>query len=157
VRKIFYVPKEENIDEYKSQWENVYAEIQHGISENTKDLIKDVDKAGEVSIPEYRFLEVPINFSDKDYVQFNYWDDFEVIKKDKPEIISEIYTNDLDNPSSQSVLLKTLPMHYVEIGNHWQSDFLKLDIGWYEVVIKVDGIEVETKETSVYEYYFEEE
>jgi hypothetical protein len=48
-------------------------------------------------------------------------------------------------------------MHYVEIGNHWQSDFLKLDIGWYEVVIKVDGIEVETKETSVYEYYFEEE
>lgn len=157
MRKIFYVPKQENIDDYKSQWENVYAEIQHGVSENTKDFIKDVDIAGEICIPEYRLLEIPINFSDKDYIQFGYWDDFEVIKKEKAEVICHVYTNDLENPGSQSILLKTLPMHYIEIGNHWATDYIRLDIGWYEIAVSVNGVEVESKETSVYEYYLEEE
>ena len=111
MRKLFYVPKEENIDDYKSQWENIYAEIQHGVSENTKDYIQNVNQAGVIHIPEYRMLEVPISFSDKEFIQFGYWDDFEVINQDKPEVTCEVYTNDLDNPGSEAVLINTMPMH----------------------------------------------
>lgn len=157
MRKLFYVPKEENIDDYKSQWENIYAEIQHGVSENTKDYIQNVNQAGVIHIPEYRMLEVPISFSDKEFIQFGYWDDFEVINQDKPEVTCEVYTNDLDNPGSEAVLINTMPMHYLEQGLHWATDFMSLEIGWYEIVVKVNGVETESRETSVYEYYLEEE
>ena len=157
MRKVFYVPKNDNIDDYKSQWENIYTEIQHGVSENTKDFIDNIEVAGVINIPEYRMLDVPINFSDREFLQFKYWDDFEVIKKEKPEVICEIYTNNLDNPSSESVLINTMPMHYLEQGLHWSTDFTSLEIGWYEIVVKVDGLETESRETSVYEYYLEEE
>ena len=48
-------------------------------------------------------------------------------------------------------------MHYLEQGLHWATDFMSLEIGWYEIVVKVNGVETESRETSVYEYYLEEE
>jgi hypothetical protein len=157
VRKIFYVPAGESIDDYKPQWDGVYAEIQHGLSENTKEYIVDESVAQEILIPEYKDLDCPVNFSDREYVQIYYWDDFESIKDEKPQIILEIWSNDLNNPSAEQNLIDKHIMNWSTKGNFWESPHIKLDIGWYEMSVKVDGIESLTRETSVYEYYLEEE
>lgn len=157
MRKIFYVPANKDIEDYKSQWDKVVTEIVHGVSENIKDYITNEEVGQLVYIPEYRVLDTPRNISNASYFQIIYFDDFESIKEEKPEVICEIWKKNLDNPSEAEVKYTQYPLHFVVGKRNWVSDHLKLPIGWFDFVIKVDGVEVESAECAVYEYNLEEE
>ena len=60
MRLIYYVPDNMSIDDYKSEWEQVVAEVHHGLSPNIEDYVKDPTKAQVVEIPEYRKAHIPI-------------------------------------------------------------------------------------------------
>jgi hypothetical protein len=157
MRKIFYVPKSKNYMDYESEWKGVTGHIQTGLSDNIEEFVDNPDVAQMILVPEYFNLEIPVHSSNKEYFQVEYYDDFEVLKKEKADITIEFWKKNLDNPSQEEILIDTYPMNY-EVGRSiWISNHIKLDIGWYDCVLKKDGVEVDSKEMSVYEYFLEEE
>ena len=102
-------------------------------------------------------LGAPNHASNKEYFQIEYFDDFEVLKRDKAVISLQVWKKNLDNPSEEDVLVETYPCLF-EVGRQiWITNHIKLDIGWYDFVIKSDNEEIDTHEISVYESYDEEE
>ena len=79
MRLIYYVPDNMSIDDYKSEWEQVVAEVHHGLSPNIEDYVKDPTKAQVVEIPEYRKAHIPINAASKDFIQYVYVDEYDDI------------------------------------------------------------------------------
>lgn len=157
MRKVFFVPKSQDYNDFKPEWEGVTGIIQHGLSDNIKEYVIDENKAQMVLIPEYYAILAPTHTSNADYFQIEYFDDFEVLKREYADITCEIWKKNLDNPSEEEKLVETLPMNF-EVGRQiWITNHVKLDIGWYDLVIKKNGKEVDSKECSVYEYNFEEE
>ena len=157
MRKIFYVPKSKNYMDYESEWKGVTGHIQTGISENIKDFVDNPDVAQMVLIPEYFLLGAPSHASNKEYFQIEYFDDFEVLKRDKAVISLQVWKKNLDNPSEEDILVETYPCSF-EVGRQiWITNHIKLDIGWYDLVILKDNEEVDSREISIYEYFLEEE
>jgi len=157
MRKVFFVPKSLNYQDYESEWKGITGIVQHGLSENIKDYVEDENKAQMVLIPEYYAILAPTHTSNADFFQIEYFDDFEVLKREYAEITCEVWKKNLDNPSLGEEMVQNLPMNF-EVGRQiWITNHIKLDIGWYDFVIKKDGVEVDTKECSIYEFNFEEE
>ena len=157
MRKIFYVPKSKDYMDYESEWKGVTGHIQTGISDNIKDFVDNPDVAHMVLIPEYFLLGAPNHASNKEYFQIEYFDDFEVLKRDKADISLQVWKKNLDNPSEEDVLVETYPCWF-EVGRQiWITNHIKLDIGWYDLVLLKDNEEVDSREISIYEYFLEEE
>lgn len=157
MRKIFYVPKSKDYMDYESEWKGVTALIQTGLSESIEQFVENPEVAQMVNIPEYFNLEAPNHASDKEYFQVEYYDDFEVLKRDKADISLQVWKKNLDNPSQEDVLVETYPMNF-EVGRKiWITNHIQLDIGWYDVVLLKGSKEIDSKEMSIYEYFLEEE
>jgi hypothetical protein len=157
MRKIFYVPKSKEISDYESEWKGVTGVVQHGISKNIEDLVDNPDAGQMILIPEYFDLNAPNHASDKEYFQVEYYDDFEVLKRDKGDITLQVWKKNLDNPSEEDILVETYPLLF-EVGRQiWITNHIKLDIGWYDLVLLKDSEEMDSKEMSIYEYFLEEE
>lgn len=156
MRLIYYVPDNMSIDDYKSEWEQVVAEVHHGLSANIEDYVKDPTKAQVVEIPEYRKAHIPINAASKDFIQYIYIDEF-FDKDEVPQYSMEIWSKNLDNPSESQVKIDTHLLQYDKHKRHFYSEHIALRPGWYDVVFKKDGKEVESKEIAVYEAPDEEE
>lgn len=156
MRLIYYVPDNMSIDDYKSEWEQVIAEVHHGLSPNIEDYVKDPTKAQVVEIPEYKKAHIPINAASKDFIQYIYIDEF-FDKDEMPQYSMEIWSKNLDNPSESQVKIDTHLLQYDNHKRHFYSEHIALRPGWYDVVFKKDGKEVESKEIAVYEAPDEEE
>ena len=156
MRTVFYIPKGEKVEDYKDQWFGKTNEVHTGPSENIKNYIEDESVAHFIYIPEFRHIVSPINVSNKEYFQVGYVDDF-VDKNNLPQFICEVWTKNLDNPSEEQVKTDTWIMQYDIGAKFFHTDHVKLDIGWYDFVIKSDNEEIDTHEISVYESYDEEE
>jgi len=157
MRNIFYIPKDKDINDYKSEWFNKFPEVHHGLSDNIKEYISDPSIAQEVLIPEYSGIMAPQSIGNVEFFQIEYFNDFESIKQEKSFVELEIWSKDLDDPSKEEVLVDKKPFHY-EVGRRcFITDHFKLDVGWYDFVVKVDGEQTELKECSVYEVILEEE
>ena len=156
MRIIYYVPEGESIDDYKSEWDQVVAEVHVGLSPNIEDYIKDPTKAQVVEIPEYRKAHIPVNAASKDFIQYVYIDEF-FDKDETPQYKMEIWSKNLDKPSETHVKIDTHILQYDNFKKHFYSEHISLAPGWYDVVFFRDGEEVESKEIAVYEASDEQE
>lgn len=157
MREIYYIPEGFSVEDYKSEWENLTGEVHVGLSDNIKEYVENPSVGQLVYIPEFSFTVAPRTISNLDFWQVEYFNDFEVIKDTKPPVSMEVWTKNLDDPSEEQKLVDKYPLHY-EVGRKcFISDHLRLDTGWYDIIIFVDGEEVDSKEATIYEKNVEEE
>lgn len=156
MREIFYIPEGGIVDDYSEQWKGRTSLVQVGLSANIEEYVTNPELAQFILIPEYQHMDIPRNISNQEFFTIIYWDDFETIKQEKPEATLEQWSKNLDDPTEESVHIETYPMHY-EVGrNCYISNHLKLDVGWWDMVVKIDGKTKITKEISVWESTEEE-
>lgn len=155
MRYIFYIPEGESVADYKDQWEQKTNEVHSGMSKSIEGLVEDPEKAQFVEIPEYQFARVQKNVASKDYISYNYVDDF-VDQNDLPQYIMEVWKKNLDNPSEPEEKIDQHFMQYEKIYRWFYTDHINLNAGWYNLVFKKDDEEVEVKEITVYDAYEEE-
>lgn len=155
MRKVFYIPEGEKVDNYKEQWFEKTNEVHTGLSKNIEQYIKDPSVAQFVNIPEFKHMLAPINSSNAEYFQVGYVNDFDD-RDNLPQYIVEVWTKNLDNPSEQQVKIDSWIMQYDASAGFFHTDHVKLEIGWYDLIITKEGEEVDSHEISVYESYEEE-
>ena len=156
MRLIYYVPEGESIEDYKSEWDQVVAEIHTGLSPNIEDFVKDPTVAQLVEIPEFKMAFVPVNASSKDFVQYRYVDEF-VDKDDLPQYSMEVWSKNLDNPSEEKTKIDTHLLQYDNYKRHFYSEHIALRPGWYDIIFLKNREEVDAKEIAIYEKNDEEE
>lgn len=157
MREIFYIPEGGIVNDYKEHWEGITSIVQVGLSANIEEYVSNPELAQLILIPEYKNLDTPRNISNLEYFQCVYFDDFETIKQEKPEVYLQVWSKNLDNPAEEHVLIQTYPMHY-EVGRKcFITDHMKLSVGWYDMVVLVDKQKTEERTTTVYEMVLEEE
>ena len=155
MRTVFYIPEGDEVEDYKEEWENKTAEVHTGISPNIKDYVDDPSIAQWVHIPEFKHMLAPNNESSGVYFQVAYINDF-ADRDNLPQYHCEVWTKNLDNPSEEQVKADTWIMQY-DIGpNFFHTDHVRLDVGWYDLIVTLDGEEVDSHEISIYESYEEE-
>lgn len=150
MRKIYYVPEGQDINDYKDVWENHTTEIHTSVSENTKEYIKDKDVAQWVLIPEYKYAEVPEFISDQDYFQYYFYDDFSFYQED-PQYKLEVWQLDLDNKDFEPFNQETHAMQWEKVLCKFYTEHIILPVGWYELKFVKDGVVQDTEQITVYE------
>lgn len=156
MRTIFYIPAGSKVEDYKDEWFEKTNEVHCGVSENIKKYIKDPDIAQFVKIPEFKHMLAPINVSDAEYFQVGYINDFDD-RNDLPQYICEVWSKNLDNPTEPQQKVDTWFMQFDLGADFFHTDHVRLDVGWFDLVVKKGDEEVDTHEISVYENYSEEE
>jgi len=163
MRKIFYIPEGEAVDDYKDDWYHETNEVHTGISESLKDLIKDPSKPQFVFIPEFKHMMAPINESDKSYFQVAYVNDYDYVSFNNGEMVPmyllEVWTKNLDNPSEEQEKINTFVMQFDVGAKFFHTDHIRLDTGWYDLIVVNDDTkeEVDSHEITIYEGTTEEE
>lgn len=155
MRTVFYIPKGEKVEDYKSEWNGKTNEVHTGVSPNIEDYIKDDSVAQFINIPEFKHMLAPRNCSSGEYFQIAYVNDFED-RDNLPQYFCEVWTKNLDNPSEPQQKQDTWIMQYDIGAGFFHTDHVKLDIGWYDLIVTRDGEEVDSHEISIYESYEEE-
>jgi hypothetical protein len=149
MRKIYYVPKGQDIEKYRDIWENHTSEIHNSISENIKEYIKDKDVAQWVLIPEFQYTEVPEMISDEDYFQYYFYDDFSYYEED-PQYKMEVYQLNLDVKDFIPFNQETHAMQWEKVLCKFYTDHIILPVGWYELrFVKGDEV-IDKTEITVY-------
>lgn len=162
MREVFYIPEGGSVEDYSEQWKDNYSIVQVGLSPNIEEYVNNPDIAQVILIPEFKTTICPITTSSSTYFQIEYFDDFETIKDVKPEVWCQIWSKDLDNPSTEQEKIKDIPMHY-EVGRKcFITDHMKLDTGWYDAQIVIKRTPtysevMDEKEITVWENNLEEE
>lgn len=155
MRTVFYIPKGEKVEDYKEQWYEKTNEVHTGVSKNIEQYIKDPSVAQFVNIPEFKHMLAPISVSSSEYFQIAYVNDFDD-RNNLPQYLCEVWSKNLDNPSEQQVKLTTWIMQFDLGADFFHTDHVRLDTGWYDLIITIEGKEVDSHEISVYESYEEE-
>lgn len=156
MRKIYYVPEGLDIEDFRLEWEGHTNEVHSGLSPNIENYVKNVDEAGFVFIPEFQILHAPVNASDAEYWQVAYVNDF-ADRNNSPQYILEVWKKNLDNPSEQQILIDKYILQFDIGADFFHTDHIRLPIGWYDLVLKFEDEEIDTKEISIYEAINEEE
>lgn len=156
MRKIYYIPDGCNVEDYRQEWEFQTNEVHTGISESIEKYVKNPDEAGWVYIPEFRELHAPINASDAEYWQVAYVNDF-IDKEDLPQYVLEVWTKNLDRPTENQSLFDKFVLQYDLGAGFFHTDHLRLPIGWYDLILKFEDEEIESKEITIYEAIINEE
>ena len=149
MRKIYYVPQGQDINEYRDIWESHTSEIHNSISENIEEYIKDKDVAQWVIIPEFQYAEVPEMVSDEDYFQNYLYDDFSFYE-DNPQYKMYVYQLNLDVKDFTPFVQETHNMQWEKVLCKFYTDHIKLPVGWYELRFVKDDKEIETAQITVY-------
>ncbi|MEK9691914.1 MAG: hypothetical protein VW235_03190 [Rhodospirillaceae bacterium] len=156
MRRIYYVPEGLDIEDFRLEWEGHTNEVHSGLSPNIENYVKNVDEAGFVFIPEFQILHTPVNASDAEYWQVAYVNDF-ADRNNSPQYILEVWKKNLDNPSEQQILVDKHILQFDIGADFFHTDHIRLPIGWYDLVLKFEDEEIDTKEISIYEAINEEE
>lgn len=152
MRKIYYIPKGESVESHKDEWHLKTNEVHTGLSPNIEKYIDNPDVPQFVDIPEFKHIISPKNQAKNEYFQVGYVDDF-ADRSELPQYTCEVWKKNLDRPSEPHEKIHTWFLQFN--GELFHTDHVALDIGWYDLVIKCDGEEVDTSEISI--YYLDEE
>ena len=155
MRTIFYIPEGEDVENYKEEWYEKTSEVHTGVSKNIEKYIDDPSVAQFVKIPEFQHMLAPINASNSEYFQVGYINDF-ADRDDLPQYIVEVWSKNLDNPSDPQDKVDNWIMQFDLGADFFHTDHVRLDVGWYDLVVMDGDEEVDTHEISVYESYEEE-
>ena len=155
MRTVFYIPEGEKVEDYKEQWYEKTNEVHTGISKNIEEYIDDPSVAQFVNIPEFVHMIAPINSSNAEYFQVAYVNDFDD-RNNLPQYIVEVWSKNLDRPSDEQVKTDSWIMQYDTSAGFFYTDHIRLDTGWYDLVVTKEGEEVDSHEISIYESYEEE-
>ena len=155
MRTIFYIPEGEDVENYKEEWYEKTSEVHTGISKNIEQYIDDPSVAQFVNIPEFKHMLAPINASNSEYFQVGYVDDF-ADRDNLPQYIVEVWSKNLDNPSDPQDKVDNWIMQFDLGANFFHTDHVRLDVGWYDLVVMNENEEIDTHEISIYESYEEE-
>lgn len=150
MRRVYYIPEGLDIEDFKSEWEHNTNEVHHGIFPNIENYVENPDEAGWVYIPEFREMHAPANESDAAYFQIAYVDDF-ADRKNLPQYVLEVWTKNLDKPSESQNKHSTHILQYDIGAGFFHTEHIRLPIGWYDLVLKLEDEEIQTKEISIYE------
>lgn len=150
MRKIYYVPKGQDINEYSDIWKNHTSEVHNSVSDNIKEYIKDEDVAQWVLIPEFQYTEVPEMISDQDYFQYYFYDDFAFYEED-PQYKMEVYKLNLDVKDFTPLLEETHNMQWEKVLCKFYTEHIVLPVGWYELKFVKEGEVIDSTKVTVYE------
>lgn len=156
MRRVFFVPEGQDINDYKDQWQGLVQEIHTSVSNNNKDYILTDKDAHIFKIPEFQHSVSPDNCSNLDYLLYRVVDDFAEFE-DNPSFTLEIWEKDYDNPSKESVKIETHLLNYNKKLELYETQYIRLDAGWYELIYKKNDDIFDTAEISVYFKDVEEE
>ena len=156
MRRVFFVPEGQDINKYKDQWDGQVKEIHNSVSVNNKDYILTDKDAHFFKIPEYQEVHKVEHCSSLDYVIYRLVDDYAEFEDD-PVYIMEVWEKDYDNPHKEEIKLETYTMSYNGNQEVFETDYIRLNSGWYELVFKKNNEIFNTTELSVYQKDVEEE
>tara|TARA_A100001201_G_C4080061_1_gene198619 strand:- start:106 stop:579 length:474 start_codon:yes stop_codon:yes gene_type:complete len=156
MRKVFFVPEGQDINDYKDQWNGQVKEVHNSVSVNNKDYILTDKEAHFFKIPEFQAVDTVEHCSSLDYIIYSLIDDYAEFEDD-PAYIMEIWEKDYDNPNKDKVKKDTHILGYNKNKGIYETDYIRLDAGWYDLVFKKDNELFDTSEVSVYYKEVEEE
>lgn len=156
MRKVFFVPEGQDINDYKDEWDGQVKEVHNSVSLNNKNYLLTEKEPHFFYIPEFQELHSIEHCSNLDYVIYRLVDDYAEFEDD-PSYIMEVWEKDYDNPSKEKNKIDTHILGYNKNQGVYETDYIRLDSGWYELVFKKDDNIFDTSEVSVYYKDVEEE
>jgi hypothetical protein len=150
MKQIYYVPSNENIDDYKSSWFRVASEVHNSLSENIEPyLLEESDKAQFVTIPEFTICKGPQRAAAGQKIYFCIQDDFYYYETENVYSI-EVWSYDLED-KQEPKLLETYDCNYVDYYQEHRTDQIQFEIGWYKIIYKKNNEPLEDSNLTVFE------
>ena len=155
MRKVFFIPEGHDINDYKDQWEGKYQELHTGISKNNEKYVINPNEAHAFKIPEFQVTHTPEHCSDTDYLIYRLVDDFGEFE-DSPSYTMEVWSRNYDNPKADKEKLETHILGYNKQYEVYESEHIRLNVGWYLLIFMKNDQMFDVKELAVYENQEEE-
>jgi hypothetical protein len=156
MRKVYFVPKNHNIDDYKHEWFGKFQEIHHGLSDNNQKYVINENEAHAFKIPEFQEIYTPQTCSDTDYLIYRLVDDFGIFETD-PAFVLEVWEKDYENPKADSNKVESHNLNFNKRLEIYETEHIRLNVGWYNFRFTKNGELFKEAELSVFHSDQEEE